>query len=194
MLVTESQPIFANTASSSPPIALSFSTWETRNRTRTFQRLLAAMAILVPKHDVMLMLVTKPEPELREQIAAFGLERHVTFASGLTDEQLACRYRAAIALVLPSHYEGFGLPIVEAMACGCPVIGSDCTSIPEVMGGAGELFDADDSESLADKMRTLLASPDARAQLRQRGLARATDFTWDRVASRVRTTIAQHLS
>jgi glycosyltransferase involved in cell wall biosynthesis len=156
--------------------------------------LLSAMANLAAEGDAMLMLVTEPDSQLREKISAFALEQNVTILTGLNDRELATLYRAAIALVLPSHYEGFGLPIVEAMACGCPVIGSNCTSIPEVLGGAGELFDPSEPEALADKMRALLGNPDLRAQLRQKGLVRATEFTWDRVASKVRESIAPHMA
>lgn len=161
---------------------------------KNLKTLLAAMASVVGEHDVRLTLVTDPNAELRKQILAAGLERRVTFATGLDDEQLASLYRAAIALVLPSHYEGFGLPLVEAMACGCPVIGSNCTSIPEVLGGAGELFDPNRPAALADKMRALIGDTDLRDQLRRKGLSRATVFSWDRVAAKVRETLAPHLS
>ncbi|HET6601751.1 MAG TPA: glycosyltransferase family 1 protein [Gaiella sp.] len=88
-------------------------------------------------------------------------------------------YRRASALVFPSLYEGFGLPPVEAMACGCPVAASDAGSLPEVVGDAAVLFDPREPESIAGG---ILEALDRADELRQRGLARAAHFTWDATA------------
>ncbi len=161
---------------------------------KNVKTLLSAMALLTQHYDATLVIVAKPNAWLTQQTTAAGLEQHVTTLSGIDDRELATWYRGATALVMPSHYEGFGLPVLEAMACGCPVVGSDCTSIPEVLGGAGLLFDPHDVDALADKMRTLLADESQRAELKVKGLSRATAFTWDSVASRIRESIAPHLS
>lgn len=161
---------------------------------KNVKTLLSAMSLLVQECDAELVLVAKNCRWLVEQTAAANLTSRVTTISNLDDRELASWYRGAAALVLPSHYEGFGLPILEAMACGCPVIGSNRTSIPEVLAGSGLLFEPSDDESLADKMRTLLADASRRAELRVQGLARSAAFTWDLVASRVRDSIAPHLS
>jgi glycosyltransferase involved in cell wall biosynthesis len=101
-----------------------------------------------------------------------------TLGSVSTDE-LVSLYRRASALVFPSLYEGFGLPPIEAMACGCPVATSNAGSLPEVVGDAAVLFDPRDPESIA---AGILEALDRADELRQRGLARAAGFTWDATA------------
>jgi glycosyltransferase involved in cell wall biosynthesis len=88
----------------------------------------------------------------------------------------------AIALVYPSRYEGFGLPVIEAMAVGTPVVASDVASLPELVDGAAVLVDPDDEATIADGMSRLLQDDDLRAKLREAGIARAAEFTWDRTA------------
>jgi glycosyltransferase involved in cell wall biosynthesis len=100
----------------------------------------------------------------------------------VSEELLVSLYRCAAALVYPSLYEGFGLPIVEAMACGTPVIASRAASIPEVVGDAGILLDPMDSAAWADAIVTVVNDDDRTAELRSKGLARATEFTWARTA------------
>ena len=99
------------------------------------------------------------------------------------DEDLPAIYAGAQALVLPSLYEGFGLPVLEAMACGTPVTCSDTSSLPEIAGDAALHFDPDSVESLTDALRHLLSDTDLRAALRQRGFEQAAKFSWDRVAA-----------
>jgi glycosyltransferase involved in cell wall biosynthesis len=89
--------------------------------------------------------------------------------------------------VFPSLMEGFGLPALEAMACGTPVVSSHAASLPEVVGDAAVLVDPTDVEQITDAMRLVLTQPALAAQLRARGLARAAQFTWERTA---RETIA----
>ena len=84
--------------------------------------------------------------------------------------------------MFPSLYEGFGLPVLEAMGCGCPVICSNASSLPEVAGDAAVLFDPHERGRLADELSRVLASPELRDELRSRGLARAREFSWDRTA------------
>jgi len=100
----------------------------------------------------------------------------------VTDNQLLALYRGASALVYPSRYEGFGLPVLEAMACGTPVIASRAASIPEVLGDAGVLLDPDDGPGWAEAIARVLRDDDARARMSARGLARASEFTWARTA------------
>ncbi|MCK4315860.1 MAG: glycosyltransferase family 4 protein, partial [Anaerolineae bacterium] len=99
------------------------------------------------------------------------------------DEDLPAIYAGAQALVLPSLYEGFGLPVLEAMACGTPVTCSDTSSLPEIAGDAALHFDPDSVESLTDALRHLLSDTDLHAALRQRGFEQAAKFSWDQVAA-----------
>lgn len=117
--------------------------------------------------------------ELVALAARLALAGRVTFTGFVPDEDLAGLYNAATMLVLPSKGEGFGLPVVEAMACGLPVAASAANSLPEVLGGAGLLFDPDDPGAIAAAIRQLLDTPARRAELRARGLVRARDYSWD---------------
>jgi glycosyltransferase involved in cell wall biosynthesis len=106
----------------------------------------------------------------------------ITFA-GLTDEsRLVALYRSAVALVYPSRYEGFGLPLLEAMSSGTPVIAARSSSIPEVVGDAAVLLDPDDEGAWSDAIERVLDDEGHRDRLRRAGLARAREFSWQRTA------------
>ncbi len=117
--------------------------------------------------------------ELVELARSLGLEERVTFTGFVPDTDLVLLYNAAAMLVLPSKGEGFGLPVVEAMACGLPVAASNCNSLPEVLGGAGLLFDPDSDDAIATSILRLLREPRLRADLRALGLTRAQAYSWD---------------
>lgn len=102
----------------------------------------------------------------------------VRLAGTVSDEVLAALYRSCRLLVLPSRCEGFGLPVVEAMHCGCPVLCSDDTSLREVGGGAVRWFRAGDATDLAHRMTAMLTSPDLLATMADQGRARAAQFTF----------------
>ena len=104
----------------------------------------------------------------------------------MQDKTLAILYRLADVFVFPSLYEGFGLPPLEAMASGTPVITSNVSSLPEVVGDAALLIDPYEPEAIADAMRRVLSEPALREDLRARGLARVRQFSWERSISRVR--------
>jgi glycosyltransferase involved in cell wall biosynthesis len=120
--------------------------------------------------------------ELRALIAALGIGGDVTFTGYVPDADLLLLYRTATCLVLPSRDEGFGLPVVEAMACGTPVVTSRGGALPELVADAGLLVDPDHTEEFAAALRTLLDTPVLRAELRQRGLRRSEQLSWDRAA------------
>jgi glycosyltransferase involved in cell wall biosynthesis len=102
-----------------------------------------------------------------------------------SNEDLMSLYSMAEAFVFPSWIEGFGLPLLEAMTCGAPVIASDRGSIPEVAGDAALLSDADDAEKLAQHIEQVLTSTAETERLRQLGYARAAQFSWDKTAQKV---------
>lgn len=118
-------------------------------------------------------------------VATSGLTRlrgRVIPATPMGDEQLAALYRSAVALLLPSRCEGFGLPAIEAMACGCPVLAARAGSLPEVCGGAAVLLDPDQPAAWLRAVLDLIARPGRRAELIAAGLSRAAEFTWARTA------------
>jgi glycosyltransferase involved in cell wall biosynthesis len=112
-------------------------------------------------------------------VGDLSLSPFVHFAGRVSDAELVELYCNAEALVFPSLYEGFGLPTLEAMACNCPVIAADCSSIPEVVGNAGLLFDATDVEMLREAITRLIASQQLRSELVRLGRERAKKFTWE---------------
>lgn len=117
-----------------------------------------------------------------DEAGRLGIERDIQFVEYVSDQELAVLYSNALALVFPSLYEGFGLPIVEAMACGCPVITSNVSSMPEIAGSAALLVNPHDTPALAEAMRCVILDPTQRARLRAQGLLRAQDFSWDKTA------------
>jgi glycosyltransferase involved in cell wall biosynthesis len=100
----------------------------------------------------------------------------------VSEELLLSLYQRATALVYPSLYEGFGLPVLEAMACGTPVIASRAASMPEVLADAGILLDPLDVDAWTDAIVNVVNDDDRRDMMRSRGRARATEFTWARTA------------
>lgn len=116
--------------------------------------------------------------EIDEHIEQLDLTGRVHFPGYVADAALPFWYAAAEALVYPSLYEGFGLPIVEAMACGTPVIAADTSSLPEAAGDAALLFPVMDAAALADSLNRLLADGALRERMRQRGFAQAAHFSW----------------
>ena len=154
------------------PATRSCSTPRTRGSTRTTSGCSAAYAE-----------VRRERPDLRLVLTGAGHDR-LTLPDGaesrghVTLDELVDLYRSAAALVYPSLYEGFGIPCVEAMACGCPVAASDVASIPEVCGDAAVYFDPFDPESIAEGIRAVLDRPPSG------GIERAARFTWDECARR----------
>ena len=112
----------------------------------------------------------------------------------VSDEELVDLYRGAAAYLDPTLYEGFGYGVLEAMACGAPVVASNATSIPEVVGDAGLLCDPRDAEELARALERVLDEPGLAEELRRRGLERARRFTWERTAEGLTQAIAAALA
>lgn len=117
-----------------------------------------------------------------ELVRRLGLEEHVRFLGYVPDEDMPALYSAASVLAFPSLYEGFGLPVLEAMSCGTPVVTSDRSALAEVAGDAALLVDPTDVEALAEALGRLLSDDSLRADLRTRGIERAGQFSWERTA------------
>jgi glycosyltransferase involved in cell wall biosynthesis len=115
-------------------------------------------------------------------VRTLGLERDVVFTERVADDELAAWYRGAACLLLPSRAEGFGLPPLEAMACGCPAIVGRAGALPEVAGPAALLVDPDDHVGLAEATRAVLTDPELSRRLRAQGIAHAAQFRWEEAA------------
>lgn len=137
---------------------------------------------------------TPYEADLRAQAASLGVAGDVVFPEWLDAADLEGLYALATAMVLPSRYEGFGLPVLEAMARGVPVVTSDRSSLPEVAGDAALLVDPDDDAAIADALRRVLADDELRARLSAAGLARAATFSWERTAELTAASYARALT
>src|SRR4051812_32070191 len=127
-------------------------------------------------------------PALRRAVHRHKLHKHVRFLGYLPDETLAILYRLASVFVFPSLYEGFGLPPLEAMASGTPVVTSNVSSLPEIAGDAAVLVDPYKVDSIVEGVRRVLSDPQLAADMRRKGLVRARDFSWERSVSRIQET------
>jgi glycosyltransferase involved in cell wall biosynthesis len=123
---------------------------------------------------------------LRHAVHRHKLHKYVRFFGFVPDRTLAILYRLSAVFVFPSLYEGFGLPPLEAMASGTPVITSNVSSLPEVVGDAAVLVDPLDTDAIADALRRVLTDAKLRTDLSARGLERARQFSWERSVKRVR--------
>lgn len=133
------------------------------------------------REDIDFVLVqrrTQGVDQLRGQAEALGLGARVHFLSALTRDELVMLYGSAVALLHPSICEGFGNPLAEAMACGCPVVTSDRSAMPEVTAGAALLVDPYDVRAIAAALRRVVDDPELAADLSARGIARAKDLSW----------------
>lgn len=118
-------------------------------------------------------------PALRSQVNHLHLEKRIIFTGFIEDTELVYLYNAATMLVLPSLEEGFGLPAIEAMACGTPVIASNTGSLPEILGEAGRFFNPHNPDEILSVMKGVLAHEELRQEMKYSGLMRAKTFLWD---------------
>lgn len=139
--------------------------------------------------DGKLILTGECNAVLSEVIQQNKLQNRVIFSKKLTEDELASFYRGATALLFPSLYEGFGLPPLEAMACGTPVLTSNVTSIPEVVGNAAVVVDPYDVDAMTDGMNRLVHDNALRESLIEKGLQRAQVFSWDKTAGKIQVVL-----
>lgn len=157
-----------------------------RKAHKNLPRLLEAFALSGVTQAIRLILVGWEGPSLHEEIEGFGLREKVISRRCNSDEELASLYRGALAFVFPSLYEGFGLPPLEAMACGTAVLASTAAAIPEVLGDAGLLVDPLNTEEIAGAIRVVVEDCSLRKEMREKGFARARKFTWDETVRKMR--------
>jgi glycosyltransferase involved in cell wall biosynthesis len=152
---------------------------------KNLMRLLRALARIPAERRPMLVLPGYPTPheeELRAHAGGLGIEREVRFLGWVSDQELENLYRAADIFVFPSLHEGFGLPVLEAMARGIPVATSGCSSLAEVAGDAALLFDPGSESSIAAALDRILREPELAARLGEAGRRQAARFSWEAAA------------
>jgi glycosyltransferase involved in cell wall biosynthesis len=152
---------------------------------KNLKKLIQAYGLLQDKLRVSHQLVivwTHPflASEISKQVIELGLMKNVRFLRQVSNEDLVLIYNAALLFVFPSQYEGFGLPLLEAMACGVPVVASDNSSIPEIVGDAALLFDGRDANMISETISTVLNDDKVRSELIRKGFKRNADFSWDK--------------
>ena len=152
-------------------------------------RVVQAFALAGLAADVRLVFTGKPTPELSACAERHGVTSSVQFLGPVPDSRMPSLYRGAHAVIFPSLYEGFGLPPLEAMASGIPVVTSNITAMPEVAGDAALLVDPTSVEQIADAMKRIVNDTSLRHELRERGLVRAAKFPWTNTAAMVREVI-----
>lgn len=158
------------------------------NPRKNLVRLVQAFAVLRSRiHDVRLVKIGSVEYQpqaarLNEEIEKLGLKSSVLFIDHVSDAELALFYNAADLFVFPSLYEGFGLPPLEAMACGTPVVSSNAASLPEVVGDAAIQVNPHSVDEIAGPICRVLEDKELAQDLRARGLERANQFSWERTA------------
>lgn len=153
-----------------------------------------ALTSLVRYPKLRLIFSGNHSSELAAMAEECGVSNRVSFAGALSEENLSEMYRCAIALLFPSFYEGFGLPAIEAMAVGCPVIASRATALGEVAGGAALLFDPESDAEIVDRINSVISSSEIRQELQRLGLERVKLFDWKVVAGKVQDEIGPHLN
>ena len=165
---------------------------------KNITRLIQAYAIL-PQHlkdTHQLVIVGKKGwlyDEILETPKKYGVEDNTLFLDYVTDADLPSFYKKAVVYVLPSLYEGFGLPILEAMRYGCPVLTSNVSSLPEAGGDAAMYFDPENTEDIEEKMEKVLTDHALRDTMKEKGLSHYKKFTWEKAAQEVLSVVEEVL-
>ena len=146
---------------------------------------LRAFAAIQLASDIHLVLTGCPNGVIQKEIADLGMGSKVHFLGWVSNDELAKVYRGALCLLFPSLYEGFGLPVVEAMSCGTPVVTSNVTSIPEIAGDAALLFNPLEEHEIVAALHNVVTDDDLRGRLKNLGIRQAAKYTWSEVARKV---------
>jgi alpha-1,3-rhamnosyl/mannosyltransferase len=152
---------------------------------KNLMRLVKAWAKIPPPPDISLVIAgvwDRRFPEVKLMAQELGLTGSMIFLGPVEEADLPALYSGALAFVFPSEYEGFGLPVLEAMACGVPVACSNVSSLPEVAGDAALTFAPMDVEAMAATLHRLIKDAELRVNLKERGLHRAAQFSWEKTA------------
>lgn len=153
---------------------------------KNLEAALAAFERLAADHEDLELVVAGGrgwrDRDLLDRLRGSPAAERVRLTGRVSDDDLVDLYRGAACFLFPSRYEGFGLPPLEALACGAPVVASSTSSMPEVLGEAAVLVDPDDDAATAAAVDTVLRSPERRAEMVETGLRRASGFTWARAA------------
>ncbi|MFW6104953.1 MAG: glycosyltransferase family 4 protein [Chloroflexota bacterium] len=165
------------------PYLLHISNWAPKKNSSTLLYAYAELKRQGVEHKLVVAGGKWDRTDVHSLVAKLELEEEVVFLNHLSQQDLVLLYNAADLFVFPSLHETFGFPILEAMACGCPVITSNTTAIPEVAGDAALLLnDPQDANELSDKMSRVLGDPNLRQQMKDKGLERVQQFSWESCA------------
>jgi len=162
-----------------------------REAHKNIPRLMRAFAQARIDSGIRLLFTGNPDSGLAEIAARVGCSERIAFAGFPDDRNLAELYRGALALAMPSTFEGYGLPAVEAMACGTPALVSRAGGLAEACGNAGFAIEPENLDSMTDGLERIVTDAALRAELRARGLAWAANFPWSSTASRVAAVLAE---
>lgn len=154
-------------------------------------RVVEAFAKAEISQDIRLIFTGNPSNELDHLGRTFSITERLVFLGQIPEAELPGLYRGSLALLFPSLYEGFGLPIIEAMACGTPVLTANTTALPEIAGDAALLVNPLSVEEIKEGIEQLCCNLKLRERLRRRGLIRSTQFRWEKVVERVKSTLSQ---
>lgn len=164
---------------------------------KNIQRLIAAFAELKNRGEYQLLLAgpvdSRYTPVLQTQVTELGMTEQVQFLNYVSYHDLPKIIHGAIALVFPSLWEGFGFPVLEAMACGTPVITSNLSSLPEVAGDAAILINPYNPAEITEAMQMLAENPDLRSHLSRQGINRANQFSWEKTGLATAEVLSRYL-
>jgi glycosyltransferase involved in cell wall biosynthesis len=168
------------------------------DRRKNLERLLQAYKLLLSRSCTEKLLLVGSSGQnkrlyydMPQLMTTYDFKDHLEIKHAVSDDQLAQLYASARVLVMPSLIEGFGLPILEAMACGCPVAASNAASLPEVGGDAAQYFDPYDIEDMANCIQRILTDGDLRQEMIAKGFEQVKKFSWLRAGEQVYVILKQ---